>query len=37
LGEVMSVFDFIGVVVITIGILAVQLSKQMHRDMGDKG
>ncbi len=31
LGEAMSVFDFAGVVVITIGILAVQLSKQIDR------
>ena len=37
LGEAMSVFDFAGVVVITIGILAVQLSKQIDREMDYKG
>ena len=37
LGEAMSVFDLAGVVVITIGILAVQLSKQIDREIGDKG
>ena len=37
LGEVMSAFDFAGVVVITIGILAVQLSRQIDRDIDDKG
>ena len=37
LGEVMSAFDFAGVVVITIGILAVQMSKQIDREMDDKG
>ncbi len=36
LGEAMSLFDFAGVVVITIGILAVQLSKQIDREMDDK-
>ena len=36
LGEAMSVFDFVGVVVITIGILAVQLSKQIDREMDGK-
>ena len=34
-GEAMSVFDFAGVFVITIGILAVQLSKQIDRTMDD--
>ena len=37
LGEAMSVSDFAGVVVITIGILAVQMSKQIDREMDDKG
>ena len=37
LGEAMSVFDFVGVLVITIGILAVQLSKQTDREIDDKG
>ena len=36
LGEAMSVFDFAGVVVITIGILAVQLSKQIDSEMDGK-
>ena len=36
LGEAMSVSDFAGVVVITIGILAVQMSKQIDREMDDK-
>ena len=37
LGEVMNAFDFAGVVVITIGILAVQLSRQIDREIDDKG
>ena len=36
LGEAMRVFDFAGVVVITIGILAVQLSKQIDCEMDGK-
>ena len=35
LEEAMNVFDFAGVAVITIGILAVQMSKQIDHEIGD--